>query len=391
MLHLTDRATGRLYILFLCSFATFGVLFTVTGAALPHIIRTFKWSYALTGVVLAASSVAYFFSTFASGFLVQRFSPKAVLITGLLIGAACMSFFVGWPSPWLNLGLNFGLGLCQGTIELVTNLQVIHMERKGQSRLMNLMHAGFSMGAIIGPAAVGYLLGTGSGGIIVFRVAAALLALMALLFGLTPFPRIALEAPRERGRVTLLAQPLLLFLTLFLLLYVGSELGISTWVSEYFVKVLSTSASTGAFAVSLFWVGIFAGRLAISYFYRGTRQELVAMALCILSVISLGVMLLVRSQAAATVGVLLAGLGSSGVYPLLMAIVGRYFKSGVAVGTAATGGAMGAFVFPFLMAVLAQTVGLTGGFWFYLGLDVVMIGLSVALIRMLARLPAPKG
>jgi fucose permease len=343
----------------------------------------------LTGVVLAASSVAYFLSTFASGFLVQKFTPKAVLVTGLLIGSACMSFFVGWRSPWLNLGLNFGIGLCQGTIEVVTNLQVIHMERTGQSRLMNLTHAGFSVGAIIGPAAMGFLLGTGSGGTIVFRAAAALLCLMALLFALSRFPRIALEAPSERGRVKLLSQPLLLFITLFMLLYVGSELGVSTWVSEYFVKVLSASASAGAFAVSLFWVGIFAGRLSLSLFYRGTRQELVALAVCILSVISLGVMLLVRSQAAVTVGVLLAGLGSSGVYPLLMAIVGKYFKSGVAVGTAATGGAMGAFVFPFLMAVLAQSVGLTGGFWFYFGLDVVMVVLSLALIRMVGRAAAP--
>jgi fucose permease len=390
MLHLTDRPTRRLYIMVLCSFATFGVLFTVTGAALPQIIRTFKWSYALTGVVLAASSVAYFLSTFASGFLVQRFTPKAVLITGLLLGAACMSFFIWWPSPWLNLALNFGLGLCQGTIELVTNLLVVHMERKGQSRLMNLTHAGFSVGAIIGPLAVGYLLSTGSGAMIVFRAAAGLLGLMALLFGLTRFPRIELEPASEKGRAKLLAQPLLLFITFFLLLYVGSELGISTWVSEYFVKVLSTSASMGAFAVSLFWLGIFAGRLSISFFYRGARQELVALALCVLSAISLGVMLLVRSPAAVTVGVFLAGLGSSGIYPLLMAIVGRYFKSGVAIGTAATGGAMGAFVFPFLMAVLAQTVGLKGGFWFYLGLDFVMIALSAALIRMLARLPAQK-
>jgi fucose permease len=391
MLHPTDRATRGLYILFLCSFATFGVLFTVTGAALPHIIRTFHWSYALTGVVLAASSVAYFLSTFASGFLVQRFTPKVVLITGLVVGAACMFFFVGWPSPWLNLGLNFGIGLCQGTIELVTNLQVIHMERKGQSRLMNLMHAGFSVGAIIGPAAVGYLLGTGSGGILVFRVAAGLLGLVALLFGLTRFPPIARESHREGGRAKLLAQPLLLFITLFLLLYVGSEIGVSTWVSEYFVRELSTSASTGAFAVSLFWLGIFSGRLAISLFYRGSRQELVTLALCILSVISLGVMLLVRSQAAVTVGVFLAGLGSSGIYPLLMAIVGKHFRSSVAVGTAATGGAMGSFLFPFLMAVLAQSVGLKGGFWFYLLLDLVMVALSVALVRRLSRLPAQKG
>ena len=100
------------------------------------------------------------------------------------------------------------------------------------------------------------------------------------------------------------------------------------------------------------------------------------------------VMLLVRSPAAVAVGVFLAGLGSSGVYPLLMAIVGRNFKSGVAVGAATTGGAMGAFVFPFLMAVLSQSVGVAGGFWFYLGLDLAMVALAAALLRILRGRPA---
>jgi len=37
------------------------------------------------------------------------------------------------------------------------------------------------------------------------------------------------------------------------------------------------------------------------------------------------------------------------------------------------------------MAVLAETVGLRGGFWFYLGLAIVLVALSGALIRMTSR------
>ena len=100
------RETRRLYVLFLAGFVIFGILFTIIGAALPQIIRAFHWSYTLTGVVLAASAIGYFLSTFLCGFLVQRFSPRSVLVTGLLLIAVCMVFFMRWSSPWLNLDVH---------------------------------------------------------------------------------------------------------------------------------------------------------------------------------------------------------------------------------------------------------------------------------------------
>lgn len=384
------RETRRLYVLFLAGFVIFGILFTIIGAALPQIIRAFHWSYTLTGVVLAASAIGYFLSTFLCGFLVQRFSPRSVLVTGLLIIAICMVFFMRWPSPWLNLALNLLIGLGQGAIEVVTNLEVIHMERKGQSRLMNLMHAAFSVGAILGPAAVGILVGMGLRGTVVFLAAAGPIVVMALLFSTAKFPRLAQEDEHgQRQGLRLLRSPILLLLTLFLLLYVGAELGVSTWVSEYFVKVLSTTASTGAYSVSLFWMGLFTGRLGVSLLYRGTRQELILLALSLLSAIALGFVLLASSTAAVAVGVFLTGLGLSALYPLAMAMVGRYFKSGFAVGTAAAGGGLGSFTFPFLMAVLSESVGLRGGFWFYLALTMVLVVLSLAIVAVAKRTPVP--
>jgi fucose permease len=386
-----NRETRRLYVLFLAGFVIFGVLFTIIGAALPQIIRTFHWSYTLTGVVLAANAIGYFLSTFLCGFLVQRFSPRTVLVSGLLLIALCMLFFMRWRSPWLNLALNLMIGLGQGTIEVVTNLEVIHMERKGQSRLMNLMHAAFSVGAIVGPAAVGILMSLGVRGTVVFLAAAGPIALMALLFGTARFPQLVQEDEHgKRQGLRLLRSPILLLLTLFLLLYVGAELGVSTWVSEYFVKVLATTTSTGAFSVSLFWMGLFTGRLGVSLLYRGTRQEYLVLGLSLLAAVALGFVLLVSSTAAVAVGVFLAGLGLSALYPLVMAIVGRYFKSGFAVGTVATGGGLGSFTFPFLMAVVSESIGLRGGFWFYLGLTLVLVVLSLAIVAMVKRSPEPR-
>lgn len=381
-----DAPTRRLYFLLLSGFILFGVIFTIAGAALPHIIRTFGWSYAVTGMVLAASSAGYFLSCFAGGFLVQRYSPKLILLVGLAIGTASIVFFLRWQSPWLNLALNFGIGLCQGAMEVVTNLEVIHMERKGQSRLMNLIHASFGIGAAAGPAAVGYILKENIPLTAVFMVSAALFAILGLLFALVRFPRVRTEKEKERGAgLRLLRNPLLLLITAALLTYVGTEIGVSSWSAEYAVKVLNVAASTAAFAVTLFWLGLLSGRLAISLAYKGTRQDLLMLGLSVLGAVSLVAMLLTRSVPGLAAAIFAAGLGSSGFYPLGMSLLGRHFKSGVAVGTAATGGAAGAIAFPFAMALVSQGAGIQNGFWFYFGMALLLVALSIALVGMVRR------
>jgi MFS family permease len=113
------------------------------------------------------------------------------------------------------------------------------------------------------------------------------------------------------------------------------------------------------------------------------------LALSVVSAAALVVVLLVRSTAAVAAAIFIAGLGSSGFYPLGMSLVGRHFKSGVAVGTAATGGAAGSIAFPFLMALLSQGVGVRSGFRLYLGLNIILVVLTVVLVRAVRRSAQP--
>ncbi|HTZ51726.1 MAG TPA: MFS transporter [Spirochaetia bacterium] len=381
-----DASTRRLYLLLLTGFILFGVIFTIAGAALPQVIRTFGWSYTVTGLVLAASSAGYMLSCFVNGFLSQRVAPKLIMLAGLVIGAACMAFFMRFPSPWLNLALNFGIGICQGCLEVVTNVEVIHMERRGQSRLMNLIHACFCVGAVVGPAAVGYILKENIPLTAIFVASAGLFGCLAVLTILVRFPRVRAEQEAERGLGRrMLGNPLILLMTAALFTYVGTEIGVSSWSSEYSVRVLNVAASTAAFAVSLYWLGMLAGRLTISLAYKGSRQELLMLGLSVFGSLSLAAMLLARSTPAVAVAVFAAGLGSSGFYPLGMSLLGRDFRSTVAVGTAATGGAGGAIAFPFLMAVVSQSVGIRSGFWFYFGMALLLVALSAALVGMVRR------
>lgn len=386
-----------LYFAMLLNFVIFGVTLTIIGATLPKIIREFQWSYTATGVVLSAGSIGYFVSTFVSGILLQRLRPKLIVATGLAIQAVGLSLFAARPVVLLNLMLNFLIGLGQGGTEVVVNFSVVHMERSGQSRLMNLMHAAFAVGAIIGPFAVGRIMDAGLSWQMIYRLMALVTILMAGTLSLLPFSRLKRESSKsgdEPRLIELLKHPLLILSFLILFLYVGTELGVSAWVAEYYVKILDVSASAGAYMISIFWIGLLAGRLGLSG-YRGRRQAEVMFILASTCTVALLFAVLMRGPWLAGFGFFLAGLGFSAIYPLVIALVGKHFKrgQGAAIGFAATGGGIGAFAFPFFMAAIADRFGMRRGFFFYIALDFIMVVLTCAVIwqtRMLSQVEVNK-
>jgi fucose permease len=383
----TGRMGGRrgLAALLFLGFATYGNVVTIFGATLPRIIGDYGWSYTVTGIVLAASAVSFFLTTFAAGFLIETIRPGPLLVVGLLLGAVSISLFARWPSPGLNILLNLAVGVYMGIVEVITNYEAIRMETGGKSRLMNLLHAGFSLGAIVGPLVVGSILRAGGSWKAIYPASGALLLVMACLFVAFPFPDYEKRAERKASRGLRLAkEPLLLLFTAVIILYVGSELGVTNWASEYFVRILGAPASTAAFAVSALWIGLLAGRSLLSLAYHGTRQEIVLLVLSLVCAGCLLGFLAVRGSAAGLAIVFVLGMGYSGIYPLIMTLTGRAFKSSAAVGIVTTGAGLGSFSFPFLLAGIAESFGLRTGF---LMLAVLPLGIAVVAVVLIRRLP----
>lgn len=357
----------RLYALLLTNFTLFGVALTLLGATIPKIIETFSWSYTATGFVLAAGSIGYFVSTFLCGFLVQRVGSKRVLVGGLCIQGLGLLLFARHPSPYVNLLLNFTLGFGQGGSEVVTNYGVIRMEKPGESRLMSLMHGMFCVGAILGPVVLGSLLRIDVGWRVLYRVIAVGCVAMAAVFASMPFQAIdPLERQRNTKSRRILREPMLILSALIILLYVGGELGVSNWIAEYYVTELGASASNAAYMVSVLWAGLLCGRLALTGALGNQRPEKLLVWMGILCTVFLFAALAFHSPGIVAVLIFLTGLGYSGIYPIVMALVGHYFSEnqGVASGFVSTGGGIGALLFPFPVAFLGDRWGLHTGLLF---------------------------
>ena len=132
-----ENASRPLFITLVINMALFGASMTMFGAAIPKIIRIYDWSYSAAGIVLAASSVGYFSSTFVSGFVIKRVGARWLIATTLIVEGVSFLFFARSPSVVINALLNFLIGLGQGGTEVVSNVTMIRIERGGQSRLMN--------------------------------------------------------------------------------------------------------------------------------------------------------------------------------------------------------------------------------------------------------------
>ena len=368
------RFRGLFYSVF-ALFTLFGTSMTIIGATLPKILANFHWNYLTAGIVLGAGAVAYFVSTFVAGYLVKHWGSKPTLLLALTLIVAGLAFFATTPDPAANTLLNALIGLGQGGVEVGLNSTILRMDERNTGRPMNLLHGAFAVGAIVGPFAVSLVMQSGLDWAVVYRGMAVIFVLLAVLMAFAGLPSVQPEAAdHDETRERLSANPAYWLSFFALLLYVGVELGVSNWVAEYFVVVFAYSPDASAMLVSLFWLGLLAGRFGVPLLYHGSRPEAAMVGLAALAAASIILLMLLGYMPAYAFGadvgrglLFLAGLGCSIYYPMVMTLVGECFplSQSQVVGFAATGGGIGSFVFPFLMSSIAQTWGIRAGFAAY--------------------------
>jgi fucose permease len=252
---------------------------------------------------------------------------------------------------------------------------------------MNVVHGAFTVGAIVGPLGVAALLAVGLDWRLAFRATALLAAALSIpllavrLPAASPAKHPAVGDARERGPFR---EPLVIVTFLALLIYVGVEMGISSWVGELFVVSYARPPQTAAGLVALFWAGLLIGRFGLGAFYTGNRFAVTLTLLA--SLATAGVILTIAGVAPglAAVGVGLAGLGCSAYYPVAVSLMGREFPhhQGLTIGFVAAGGGVGALVLPFIMANVADRVGVARGFRLFGALGVVLVGLSLLTVAL---------
>ena len=338
------------------------------------------------GNVIACGAIGYSFSTFLCGFLLRYCKPRQIIMVGLFVQGTGLFVFGYSPSILSNIVAIALIGIGQGASEVVPNYCIVRVEQNGRSNLMNLIHSAFTAGAVLAPLAIGQMINSQISWRFAFVGLSILCFLQAICFAFQEFP----HQDKQGSDNHKLHQLHQLFLNRLMLalaaiggIYVGIEIGVSNWIAEYSIKTLAADSETGAYTVSIYWSGLFVGRIAMAFLYKGNDQFPLLILSCCLSSIGLILALMSDNIIWSSFFYFILGFGLSTIYPVVMVIAGQFFGrfSSIAIGVISTGGGIGALILPLTITKLADEWGITTAFISYLTFAVSMTILAFYALR----------
>ena len=332
---------------FAVAFVVLGLPDFAHGVAWPELRDDLDRPLADLGTFLAASSLGYLAVATSTGRLAARWGLEGLVLRATVSSAAGLALVAVAPS-WPVVLLGGGLaGVGAGGMDSGFNAAAA---LRGDGRLMGLLHAGYGVGAAIGPVVVGAALVGGAGwrpSYVVFALASLLLVVPLLRGDLGDAP------PQEpMGSPAGVVLPCVAFFV-----YVALEVTVGQWaftaLTDDGMGELAASVWVGAY-----WVGLTAGRLWLGTVghVRGVDGLLAVSALGAIGC----ALLLWLGGPVAPLGLPLMGLALSVVFPLLMLLTPDHVgaeRATAAVGWQAASASVGAAAGPAATGVVLGSVG----------------------------------
>jgi len=272
-----------LLIFFVISFLT-----NILGPLIPDIIDSFSLSLTLAGLLPFSFFIAYGVMSIPSGFLVERYGEKRVILVAFIIaflGAFLFATLSNFPAAMFSLFL-IGLGMAMLQVAINPLLRVAGGEEHFAftSVLGQLV---FGLASFLSPQVYTYLvknLQSYSGGENVFIEALAKVVpadlpwislywvftvvtlVMILVIAAVRFPKVELKEDERAGAKEtykhLFKNKIVILYFFGIFAYVGSEQGVANWISKFLLTYHRFDPQTvGADAVSYFWGLLTAGCL----------------------------------------------------------------------------------------------------------------------------------
>ncbi|MBI2602391.1 MAG: sugar MFS transporter [Deltaproteobacteria bacterium] len=308
-------------------FFLWGFITCLNDILVPHLKGIFSLDYAGAMMVQFAFFSAYFFFSLPAGYIVKRFGYPNGLLTGLFI--AGIGAFAFYPASLLHsyevfLASLFILACGITLLQIAANpyAAALGPPEKASARL-NFAQAFNSLGTTIAPTIGSYFVlgGAAHSPFSIFQSSTDLpyLGITLLLFAMILALR-ALSLPSltdasleretaggiDRGHALRYAN--LRWGVMAIFFYVGAEVGLGSMLVNYIASSWTIEPYDAGYYVGFYWGGAMAGRFVGTYFLNRFRAEL-----------CLGV-----SGLFATVCILLGILGSQGLSPYFLLIIGIF-------------------------------------------------------------------
>ena len=316
------------------SFISLGLPDSLLGSAWPQMQESLGVSLSLGGVISFLITASTILSSLVSHQVIQRFGTGAVTMCSVAMTALALfgfslsnSFFALclWAIPY---------GLGAGSVDAaLNNFIALHCKAKH----MSWLHCFWGIGATGGPYIMGLCMSRGMGWQAGYRTISFLqMALTLILLLSLPLWK-KQELPLSGGETVrpqtpqwgkLLKRPGVKAALTAFFFYSALELTTGLWGSSYMVAVRGISAETAAKWISLFYLGITAGRFFSGFLTLRFSDDAMVRLGEITAIVGILLILLPLHNLFLCLGLILTGLGCAPIYPsLLHATPQRFGKS----------------------------------------------------------------
>lgn len=345
---------------------SYAVSTTVIGSILPKLLEDFRLPLADGGIFIAVLNTGCLGGILISGVLVDRYGKRGLIAVSHACFLAALLAVSASHSLRAYLCLLFLAGLCSKFMDAALNAGVSQLHSgKKKGFFLNLLHCCYATGSFFGPLFVGALVGRGYQ----WRSAYAVIGCASAIF----FVAYAVVAWRGRGDGMMrpspvhaqatwrtVLKPRMVFLCLMLFFYCGHEIGLNNWLPTCMMRMAGSDELTAASGVSAFWLGLIASRIACSVLTQRVYERKLLIYGCAFGSAFLLLGVAAGGQALLLAGSAGAGLFAGGTIPMIMTLgfswnPGAQGKAAMALFIAVTAGSV---VFPWIMGVVADVVGL---------------------------------
>lgn len=356
------------------AFAVFGLFWGGWAACLPAIQERTGASDAQLGLALLAVALAALPAMLAAGRLADVFGARLVPIGLVTFGIA--SALPALAHSVLALAAFLVLvGVTTGLLDIAVNAEGSRIEAAYRVRVMDGLHAAFSVGVLVGGAGAGFLRAAGAHPSWILAGIGAVIVLCATA------NRGSAGIPAQRPQRARLGRGLLIVGGVLALAFLV-ENGLEAWSALFLERTFHSNPAVSGLGPGLFAASMAGGRLLGQ---RIARPSVVA-RMVFAGVSAAGGLALAASAphaAIALVGFVVAGAGLALSAPTLFGVAGRVGGEGgrgAAVSTVAILGYLGFLAGPPLMGTVAGATSLRGAFVF-LGLVALLLAVCAPLLR----------
>lgn len=361
-----ERREDRLLRTVLFTFFVSGAASQPLGSFIPFLREAYGLGYDVSGTLIAGQSIGNLLAVLAVGILPAYLGRRRTVLLSSIWMAVGYAIFVSGigAAPVLLLGCLM-TGIARGGNTNFANTMVSTLPGGKATRGYNLLHAAYAVGAILSPIALILCSGRwpGWGWRLVGGALAALVLVQVTVYAQMELP----EEPRSKGGVKTVDRSFLRDKRFWmgggmLFFYISTEYAICGWLVTYFQDTGALRADYAQLTNSLYWVTVFAGRMAGAWLTgRVSRSKLLVADGCGVAACFL---LMFFSATPLTITLSLIGVGvfMATIYPTAFAFGSECVKGNdLGCSIMILTGTVGGIVTPWLVGQVADRAGIRAG------------------------------